>query len=44
LDDGTGAIAAWAAGDTAVFAAGTDAMGIYTVTGTQDIGGLTFEA
>jgi len=43
--DGTGTTAIWAAGDTAVFAAGTDATGEYTVTvdGTQDIGGLTFE-
>jgi hypothetical protein len=36
LDDGTGATAAWAAGDTAAFAAGTDATGIYTVNGTKD--------
>ena len=38
MDDGTGATAAWAAGDTAAFAVGTDAMGIYTVTvnGTKD--------
>jgi len=43
--NGTGVPAAWAPGDTAVFAAGGDATGIYTVTvsGTQDIGGLTFE-
>ena len=43
--DGTGTAAFWAAGDTAVFAAGGDATGTYTVTvdGTQDIGGLTFE-
>jgi len=33
-----GHTAAWAAGDTAVFTAGTDATGIYTVTvnGTKD--------
>ena len=39
-----GAIAPWTAGQTAVFAAGTDATGIYTVTvdGTKDIGGLSF--
>jgi autotransporter-associated beta strand protein len=39
------ATAAWTAGRTAAFAAGTDAAGAYTVTvdGTQDIGGLTFE-
>ncbi len=39
------ATAAWTAGDTAVFAAGTDASGTYTVTvsGTIDIGGLTFQ-
>jgi len=43
--NGTGVPAAWTAGDTAVFAAGSDATGIYTVavSGTQDIGGLTFE-
>ena len=37
--------AAWTAGDTGVFAAGTDATGAYTVTvsGAQDIGGLTFQ-
>jgi len=42
---GTGATAAWTAGRTAAFAAGTDAIGAYAVTvdGTQDIGGLTFE-
>ncbi|NQU25037.1 MAG: autotransporter-associated beta strand repeat-containing protein, partial [Candidatus Nealsonbacteria bacterium] len=45
LADGTGATAAWAAGQKAVFAAGGDATGAYTVTvaGTQDIGGLKFE-
>jgi len=43
--DGTGATNAWTAGQTAVFAAGTDATGSYTVTvdGTPDIGGLGFE-
>jgi autotransporter-associated beta strand protein len=41
---GTAATAAWSAGKTAVFAAGTDANGSYTVTvdGTHQIGGLTF--
>ncbi len=39
------ATAAWTSGDTAVFAAGTDAIGAYTVTvnGTQTAGGLTIE-
>lgn len=43
--DGTGSTSAWAAGDIAVFSAGTDATGAYTVsiTGTQSIGGLVFE-
>ncbi len=43
--DGTGATAAWTPGQTAAFAAGTDATGTYTVTvhGTQQFGGLTFE-
>jgi len=43
--DGTGTVAAWLAGDTAVFAAGTNATGAYTVTvsGMQSIGGLAFE-
>jgi autotransporter-associated beta strand protein len=43
--DGTAATSAWTSGDTAVFAAGTDATGSYTVTvtGTQNIGGLRFE-
>jgi autotransporter-associated beta strand protein len=42
---GTGTAASWTAGRTAAFAAGTDATGSYTVTvsGSQDIGGLTFE-
>jgi autotransporter-associated beta strand protein len=42
---GTGTAAAWTAGRTATFAAGSDATDAYTVTvdGTQDIGGLTFE-
>lgn len=42
---GDAATAAWTAGRTATFAAGTDASGTYTVTvdGTKDIGGLTFE-
>jgi len=42
--DGTGTTAAWTPGQTAYFAAGTDASGTYTVTvdGTQDIGGLSF--
>lgn len=40
-----GTIAAWASGDTLVFGAGTNATNAYTVTvsGTQGIGGLTFE-
>lgn len=40
-----GTLAAWTAGNIAVFAAGEDATGIYTVgiTGTHDIRGLTFE-
>ncbi len=44
-DLGDVATVAWTAGDTAVFAAGTDASGAYTVTvsGTIDIGGLTFQ-
>ena len=42
---GDGTAAVWSAGATAVFSAGTNATGNYTVTvdGTQDIGGLTFE-
>ncbi len=45
LADGSGVVSAWTAGDIAVFSAGTDATGTFTVTvdGTQDIGGLSFE-
>lgn len=45
LSDGSGAVSAWTAGNIAVFSAGTDATGAFTVTvdGTQDIGGLLFE-
>jgi autotransporter-associated beta strand protein len=45
LPDGAGSAAAWTAGQTATFAAGTDATGTYTVTvdGSPEIGGLTFE-
>jgi len=45
LADGTGATAAWLAGDIAVFSAGTNASGPFTVSvvGTHDIGGLAFE-
>jgi fibronectin-binding autotransporter adhesin len=44
IADGTGTPAAWGSGNGAVFAAGTDATGIYTVTvdGTQTIDGLSF--
>jgi autotransporter-associated beta strand protein len=43
--EGIGPAAAWSAGANAVFAAGSDATGSYTVTvdGAQDITGLTFE-
>jgi autotransporter-associated beta strand protein len=44
--DGTGTgTVGWVAGGTAVFAAGSDASGAYTVTvdSTQEIGGLTFD-
>jgi autotransporter-associated beta strand protein len=43
--EGTGSTVAWLPDFTAVFAAGTDATGTYTVTvdGMQDIGGLAFE-
>ena len=39
---GTGIVAAWIPGQTAIFSAGSDATGVYAVdvTGTQDIGGL----
>lgn len=42
---GTNTVAAWSAGSKAVFAAGTDAMGTYSVTvdATNDIVGLIFE-
>lgn len=42
---GGGTIAAWNAGDTLIFGAGTNATNAYTVTvsGTQGIGGLTVE-
>ena len=45
LADGTFAAGAWAAGNTAIFSAGADAVGEYSVTvdSTQDIGGLRFE-
>ena len=43
--DGSGSVSAWPAGQPAIFAAGTDANGTYTVTvdGTNDMGGLVFE-
>jgi len=43
--DGTGTTAAWSTGKSAVFSAGDDASGAYTVTvsDTQDITGLGFE-
>jgi autotransporter-associated beta strand protein len=43
--EAAGTIGAWVDGSTAVFAAGTDAVGPYTVTvtGTQTAAGLTFE-
>jgi autotransporter-associated beta strand protein len=45
LADGTGTVAAWSPGQTAVFAAGTDAADPYTVTvdGTQNLSGITFQ-
>ena len=44
-EDGDGTAAAWSPSNTAVFAAGSDATGAYTVTvaGTRDISGLTVE-
>jgi autotransporter-associated beta strand protein len=43
--EGTGSAVPWTNGRAAAFAAGTDATGAYTVTvsGTQDISGLSFE-
>jgi autotransporter-associated beta strand protein len=43
--DGTAATGPWAPGGTAVFSAGNDATGVYTITvdGTRDVAGLTFE-
>jgi autotransporter-associated beta strand protein len=43
--DGTGTAVAWTPGQAAVFSAGGDATGPYTITvsGTRNIGGLTFE-
>jgi autotransporter-associated beta strand protein len=45
LADGTGSTAAWTSALRAVFAAGTDATGTYTVVvdGTRDIGDLKFQ-
>src|SRR6185503_9048158 len=45
LGDGTAATGAWTAGSLAVFSAGTDAAGPYsvTVTGTQTGTGVTLE-
>src|SRR6266550_4547832 len=45
LADGTGTTAGWVAGDTAVFAAGSNATGSYTVTmsGIPSVGGITLE-
>ncbi len=45
IADGTGATAAWQAGGDAIFSAGADATGMFTVTvaGTQDLGALVFE-
>jgi fibronectin-binding autotransporter adhesin len=42
---GTAATTAWASGNTAVFSAGTDATGVFTVSpsGTQTVGGMNFE-
>ena len=45
LSDGTGTPGAWLSGDTAVFSAGSDATGTFTVTlsGTQTVGAVNFE-
>lgn len=45
IADGTDATAAWQAGADAIFSAGSDATGAFTVTvdGTQEIGALVFE-
>lgn len=45
LADGTGVTAGWQAGADAIFSAGNDATGMFTVTvdGAQDIGALVFE-
>ncbi len=45
LDDGSGSVSSWPAGQPAIFAAGSDAIGTYTVTvdGTHDTSGLVFE-
>src|SRR3954469_10355379 len=45
LSDGTGVPGAWAPGNNAVFSAGGDATGAFTVTlnGTQTAGNLSFE-
>jgi fibronectin-binding autotransporter adhesin len=43
--DGSGSVAVWTAGQQAIFAAGSDAIGSYTVTvdGLQEIADLSFE-
>ncbi len=45
LADGTGAVANWTAGRNAVFSAGGDATGSYTITlgATMSVGNMTFE-
>lgn len=42
--DGTGTLGSWIAGDTAVFSAGSDAIGSYAIQieGVQSVGGLRF--